>query len=136
MEMTKDEIIRRYKEAKDKKDQIKILADLNLCSSKEIKDILVAAGVEIPKRPYVKKAEVITVDGQPQKAIYTMPAEKTTKKIKGGIPTAVKEAIKDKIKDIARINDSYRANIAEFEQAINENDDKIRVLTAYLQQEG
>ncbi len=36
MNMTNNEIRREYRLAKDKKEQIKILADLNLCSKSEI----------------------------------------------------------------------------------------------------
>jgi len=40
MEMTHAEIRRNYREAKNKKDQIQILADLNVCTAAEIKEIL------------------------------------------------------------------------------------------------
>ena len=41
MEMTAHEIVRSYKEAKDKKKQVGILAQLNLCTPEDIKKILV-----------------------------------------------------------------------------------------------
>ena len=40
MQMTDNEIKRQYKEAKNKKQQIGILADLNCCSKEEIESIL------------------------------------------------------------------------------------------------
>lgn len=40
MVMSNEEIKREYNEAKDKKKQIGILAELNCCSKEEIKDIL------------------------------------------------------------------------------------------------
>lgn len=40
MEMTNDEIIRRYKEAKHKGRQIQILADLNVCPKDKILEIV------------------------------------------------------------------------------------------------
>ena len=44
MEMDNGEIVRNYRAAKNKNEQIKILADLNACSSQEILDILTDAG--------------------------------------------------------------------------------------------
>ena len=40
MQMSESEIKRRYKEAKNQKQQIAILADLNCCSKEEIESIL------------------------------------------------------------------------------------------------
>lgn len=55
MEMTDKEICQEYREAKNKNQQIRILADLNLCTPREILDILTAAGeisgVNPPKLP-------------------------------------------------------------------------------------
>lgn len=49
MQMTENEIVRNYKQAKKKQEQIKILADLNLCTKKEIRDILEKHGCEVPR---------------------------------------------------------------------------------------
>lgn len=46
MEMTNDEIVVRYRQAKKKGEQVQILADLNSCSVGDIIEILVAAGVD------------------------------------------------------------------------------------------
>lgn len=48
MIMTDEEIIREYREAKTPLKQIRILADENQCSRKEIVAILAGAGLEIP----------------------------------------------------------------------------------------
>lgn len=55
MNMTDFEILRDYNSAKHKNQQIKILADLNGCSSEEIRDLLRSHGVELPKKPGPKK---------------------------------------------------------------------------------
>ena len=49
--MTPDEICRDYRQAKDKKGQIKILADLNCTTKEEIIKVLMDCGekVELPK---------------------------------------------------------------------------------------
>ena len=61
--MTKQEIISDYKAAKAPQKQIGVLADLNLCSKKEIAGILLEAGCEVPKyydrkpKPEMTKAD-------------------------------------------------------------------------------
>lgn len=57
MEMTKGEITRAYREAHNKSEQIKILADLNECDKSEIEKILKDAGHEIPTRGRKPKAK-------------------------------------------------------------------------------
>lgn len=51
MYMTSDEICVRYRQAKDKKAQIRILADLNAASKQEIISVLEAAGIPLPEKP-------------------------------------------------------------------------------------
>ncbi len=48
MNMTIAAIVRDYEEAKDKRAQIQILADMNLCEKKEIEKILSQNGCELP----------------------------------------------------------------------------------------
>ena len=54
MTMTNDEIVRDYKAAKTPAKQIAVLADLNVCTKKEIVEILREAGCE-PPAYYTKK---------------------------------------------------------------------------------
>ena len=55
--MTDEEIVRDYQAAKSPLKQVGILAQLNNCSKERIKEILVAAGCELPAqmRPRQKK---------------------------------------------------------------------------------
>lgn len=46
MQMTNEEIVRSYREAKHKKEQVGILADLNACTRGQIIDILRAGGID------------------------------------------------------------------------------------------
>ena len=57
--MTDEEIVRDYQAAKSPLKQVGILAQLNNCSKERIKEILVAAGCELPAqmRPRPKKAQ-------------------------------------------------------------------------------
>lgn len=45
MEMSNFEIARSFMEARDKKTQVGILADLNLCNQTKIREILIIEGV-------------------------------------------------------------------------------------------
>ena len=45
--MTREEIVRKYREAEPKKGYIQILADLNGCSKREIAEILRDAGIPL-----------------------------------------------------------------------------------------
>lgn len=51
MEMSKEEIVRKYKEARYKKGYIQILADLNGVDKSVIRKILIDAGITLPGNP-------------------------------------------------------------------------------------
>lgn len=55
------EIVASYQSALDKKAQIQILADLNVCSKQEIEDLLRSHGVELPEVKPVPRAAKWTV---------------------------------------------------------------------------
>lgn len=66
MEMTTHEIVRMYKDAADKKNQITILADMNLCTPDDIRAELIKGGIDprtLPRKrrkPGEKNAEEAT----------------------------------------------------------------------------
>lgn len=55
MEMTNEEILRNYRQAKDRRMQIGILADLNQCGTVRIVEILTEGGVPAEELPKIKK---------------------------------------------------------------------------------
>lgn len=55
MDMSIEDICRSYREAKNKREQIKILADLNCTSKEEILKVLVDCGEEVPTPAKRKK---------------------------------------------------------------------------------
>lgn len=57
MEMTNGEILRKYQQARDQKQQVKILADLNLCSRAKIIEILIEQGVDPKELPKIRGAD-------------------------------------------------------------------------------
>lgn len=61
MPMSQADIAKEYRESKNKKQQIKILADENLCKTGDIVRVLLAAGIpesELPKRPGPKPSQM------------------------------------------------------------------------------
>lgn len=61
--MTNDEIVMRYRQAKDKSGQVKILAELNACPVERIIGILTSSGIDNrcfnPLRGQLKKKEIV-----------------------------------------------------------------------------
>jgi len=76
MIMTKEDIIKEYREAAVPSKQITILADLNMCSKQEIADILIEGGCDVP--------DWYTKDKAPKKAPEKK-EEKAVAKEKSGV---------------------------------------------------
>lgn len=102
MQMTNEEIIKSYKEAKDKKKQIKILADLNTCDANVIKEILVEAGEAAP-RVYKRAAK------KPEE-------KKTTKTAEQELPTAIIKSLTMRMNEIGAAITLQEAKIEELKQ--------------------
>lgn len=67
MYMDKEEIVASYRDAKNKEQQIGILAELNVCKKCEIEDILVRAGFEIPFRKKERKHRAAATQWTPER---------------------------------------------------------------------
>lgn len=65
MEMTTDEIVRSFREAKDRRKQVTILAELNDCSVEEIRSTLVAGGISWRELPRAGKAPNVATTEDP-----------------------------------------------------------------------
>ena len=55
-----DEILQLYREAKDKHEEIQILAELNAVPVKEVEQFLLSKGIKLPKRQYNKRQSTKT----------------------------------------------------------------------------
>lgn len=63
MQMSREEIVKSYKESKDKRHQIEVLADLNCIDKDAIRAILYDAGVPLPGKPKAQiKKPIETVE--------------------------------------------------------------------------
>lgn len=67
--MSDKEIVREYNEAKNKNEQITILADLNLMQESDIRDILAKNGIKVSGKIGRKKMEKAAVDEVPVKKV-------------------------------------------------------------------
>ena len=106
MHMTTDEIVRSYREAKAPSKQITILAQLNCCSTDEIRNLLKDAGALKYQRHKTKKAEKKEDDdkGDPGDTVpAAVPAEAEPAAgadIDPAIPEEVKRLIDNRLKEI------------------------------------
>ena len=94
--MTKEEICRDYRLAANKREQIKVLADLNACTKQQIADILIEGGQEVPKW-YQKKEE-------PQKPEKMTVEEAVNLTAKITEQTLTIEALKEQLDTLAKRN--------------------------------
>lgn len=137
MQMNESEICKNYKEAKQKKEQIKILADLNCCSNHDIAMILDKHGLEVDKRylyvggtelknknPHPMKTSVSNVKPEIPKAepeketAQEKPEENAAPEIEPEplpevIPASVVELVENEIHNLHKINNDLLKRVQE-----------------------
>lgn len=123
MNMTYSEIIRQYKEGKDKREQIKILADMNLCEKEEIEKILTDNWCRIPVRTPKKNHK----NESSEEAENIQKKEPQEKPYAAGIkesgfhvPDKVKELVNAKMVRLQEAIDAYQEKIKEYETEMEE----------------
>ena len=145
MYMSNADIIKEYKEAKDRTAQVKILADQNCCSEERIIGILVDGGIDhrcfsmlrrkrnqeaaaaAEKIPY-KKPEIIPAP--PEKKESAAPAEEHTPEV----PKAVIAAVEDKITELQYMINQNKDSVKSLLQHNEKFSDRIGILTAWLEE--
>ena len=141
MVMTNEDIVRSYKEAKDRRAQIKVLAELNVCPQELIIEILKEGGVdwrELPRQR--KKADVAASSSEACETASSASADGSSKALekaeaadKGGCaelgapPTGiVEEALKllrcDLVRTVKELREEYEAIMAQYSEKIGEID--------------
>ena len=98
--MTDEEIVREYKAAKSPLKQVGILAQLNNCSKESIKEILVAAGCELPAqmRPRPKRQHQAAKEPEPEPE--TVPMSEVVA-VRDALPLLVGECALNVIAELA-----------------------------------
>ena len=94
MQMNDDEIVKMYREAEDKKAQITILADLNVCEKEDIIKILKAGGVTQAEMPRNRKK---TESGGQSKAESDVHPKQQNKEPVVSVPEELPEVVKEVI---------------------------------------
>lgn len=140
MDMTPDEIVVSYRQAKEKGKQLNILADLNVCSVDDIVKVLVEhGGYKLDrlsrsrgKAKLLKNVEddriIANLSGQP---MITAPNEPEPEPVPEIIPPVVKRAIDYGIADLIEMVDARRNRIEELEAEIAEFEKDIAALRAW-----
>lgn len=156
MQMTENEIVRNYRAAKNKTEQINILKDLNCCSKEEIIDILKRNGEKMgryePKsKEWIekvrqaktnKKTEELEIEApeveveikieEPEPSL-TAPAEQASKEpLPEFVLNAVHESILKKLGEIEFYKDEIERMSARLEQLEQE----VFAMTDFMTKEG
>ncbi len=131
--MTNDEIVMRYRQAKDKSGQVKILAELNACPVERIIGILVASGEDNRKfnhlRGQLKKEETQKEQVEVHKEQSEAEQSKTEK-----VPKAVIAAVEDKITELQYMIDQNKDQVRSLLQHNDKFNSRIGILTAWLEE--
>lgn len=106
MTMSAREIALSYKTAKDKKNQITVLADLNCCSKDEIKNILAAEGITVVTSKSANRAAVDTPTVIPEQMI-------NTKAVRSNVPKWVLMASNNRLNELSDMIRTLQEQIIE-----------------------
>ena len=113
MQMSNEDIVKEYRESKNKKGQIQILADLNACDREKIVRILTSHGAMEEKKPKAAGKEKVAPVQQSPIALV--------------VPEIVKEALSQKMIELQEAIDKYKAKQKESEEQLD-------VLSNYLRE--
>ena len=142
MVMTDAEIVRSWKEAKDCNAQVRILAELNVCSMDKIIEILKSNGIDGRQLPRKKKAAPFVLSDKPEGAVEaasegeavceiteTTAAVETRIEVVDPCEGIVAEALEyyraDLVKTVAKLKEEYEAIVADYAAKISDIDMKL-----------
>lgn len=141
MDMKPDEIVMRYRQAKNKAEQLKILADLNLCSVDEIINVICEHSEYKPQFFNKAKIKLKALSEVPEKIPYTKPEiipeppkpvpQPAKEPEKEKIPPVVKRALESETAYLANEIEARRNRIEELEAEIAEFQKDIAALRAW-----
>lgn len=140
MQMTEEEIVKKYKENRNKKGYTNILAQLNCCTKQDINDILRKHGVDLPGNPNFGKPKATLKKEEPATTEEPVVIDTTDKTLDKScpitkdesndnnesstntsihIPDSIKELIKNYLNDLIKQRDELDRNIKEITEFIN-----------------
>lgn len=122
MVMSKSEIVRDYKSAKNKMAQIRILADMNVTTPKEIKKILIEAGALEPAQ---KKQEPVKKEVAPVQ-------QKEPEKKRVPLPDAVRSMVWDRLDFINKAINEKKRDIEDKKEAIRDLEAEYAELVRFI----
>lgn len=134
MYMKESEIAREFREGKDKKQQVKILADMNGCTYDEIVEILRKQGIDVSEverkkrgRQSAKEKEtVLPVEEKKSDMAAGLPAETKKPAMAAGLPDIVRDTITQRMIEETEKMETCARQMKECERNIKE-------LNAFLQ---
>jgi len=133
LDMSDSEIVVRYTQAKDKSEQVKILAELNDCPVECIIGILVASGEDNRKfnhlRGQLKKEETQKEQVEVHKEQSEAEQSKTEK-----VPKAVIAAVEDKITELQYMINQNKDQVKSLLQHNERFSSRIGILTSWLKE--
>jgi hypothetical protein len=122
MQMTNDEIVKSWQEAKDRTAQIKILAELNLCPKEVIIDILKQSGVDPRKLPRKRSGKPFVLsEAEGEAETETETDVKSNAEVRP-VPSAEDDVITEAlmeyraklVRNCAEMKEEYEAIMAKF----------------------
>ena len=133
LDMSDSEIVVRYTQAKDKSEQVKILAELNDCPVERIIGILVASGEDNRKfnhlRGQLKKEETQKEQVEVHKEQSEAEQSKTEK-----VPKAVIAAVEDKITELQYMINQNKDQVKSLLQHNERFSSRIGILNSWLKE--
>lgn len=134
MQMTNDEIVMRYKQAKVKGDQVQILAELNDCPVERIIGILTSAGID-NRNFNCLRAKLKKQDPQNKQAEVSEKQSETVEPLKEHtVPDAVIAAVEDKVTELQYMINQNKEQIKSLLQHNEKFNSRIDTLTAWLKE--
>lgn len=112
MDMNRDEIVVRYRQAKHKAEQIKILADLNACGVDDIIQVLTDSGINLRGMNKIR-GKLDAIQSEPVEPTQPIPEEP----VEDAEPTAIDNAL-DVIRNQIREIDASISVLNQRKQAI------------------
>lgn len=137
MYMKESEIVREFREGKDKKQQVKILADMNGCSYDEIVEVLRKQGIDVSgverkkrgRQSIKEKETLVPAEEKKSDMAAGVPAETIKPAMAAGLPDIVRETITQRMMAETEKMEMCASLMKECEQNIKE-------LNAFLQARG